>query len=134
MIHRFSPSFQPTQRTRGRRPVRSGVWATLALALSLGAAGVQAAPGGHGHGHGTKPGQAAATNEMADGEVRSIDRPGSKLTIKHGEIRSIDMPPMTMVFEVRDPKLLDGLQPGNKIRFKVVMDGAKMVVTELQKS
>ena len=54
---------------------------------------------------------------MADGEVRKIDLAQAKVTLKHGPIAHLDMPGMTMVFKVADPKLLDGLKTGDKVRF-----------------
>ena len=69
---------------------------------------------------------------MTDGEVRKIDTDSGKLTIKHGEIKNLAMPPMTMVFQIKDKAMLDSVKAGDKIRFKVVDDGGKMVVTELQ--
>jgi Cu(I)/Ag(I) efflux system periplasmic protein CusF len=69
---------------------------------------------------------------MADGEVRKIDKDAGKLTIKHGEIKSLDMPPMTMVFQIKDKAMLDSVKAGDKIRFKAVNEGGKMLVTELQ--
>ena len=69
---------------------------------------------------------------MSDGEVRKIDKDNGKLTIRHGEIKNLDMPPMTMVFQVKDKAMLDVVKTGEKIKFKVVNDGGKMVVTELQ--
>lgn len=53
----------------------------------------------------------------ADGEIRRIDRDATRVTIKHGEIRSLDMPAMTMVFQVEDPALLEGIRVGDKVRF-----------------
>lgn len=76
-----------------------------------------------------QPAQDAA---MTDGEVRKIDKDAGKLTLKHGEIKHLDMPPMTMVFQVKDKAMLDMVKAGDKVRFKVVNDGGKMVVTELQ--
>ena len=46
---------------------------------------------------------AARANDLADAEVRKIDKDAGKITLKHGEIRNLDMPPMTMVFQVKDP-------------------------------
>ena len=74
----------------------------------------------------------AATPGMTDGEVRKIDKESGKLTIKHGEIKHMDMPGMTMVFAVKDKALLDKVQVGQKIQFVVVMEGSKMVVTDIQ--
>lgn len=75
--------------------------------------------------------QPAAT-DMADGEVRKVDKEAAKLTLKHGEIKSLDMPAMTMVFQVRDKAVLDSLKPGDKVRFKAVNDGGKYTVTEIR--
>lgn len=75
--------------------------------------------------------QPAAT-DMAEGEVRKVDRETKKITIKHGEIRNLDMPPMTMVFQVKDPAMLDKLKPGDKVRFVAEKTPGGYVVTVLQ--
>jgi Cu/Ag efflux protein CusF len=75
---------------------------------------------------------AQSTSELAAGEVRKVDKSASKITIKHGEIKNLDMPPMTMVFAVRDTALLDRVKAGDKVKFAVVMQDGKMVVTEVQ--
>ena len=54
---------------------------------------------------------------MADGEVRKVDKQQGKLTLRHGPIASLDMPGMTMVFKVADPRMLDSLQPGDRVKF-----------------
>lgn len=77
-------------------------------------------------------GAAAATD--ADGEVRRIDKAQAKVTLKHGEIRSLDMPPMTMVFRVKDPKWLDGLAVGDKVKFSAAQENGQYVVTQLAKA
>lgn len=68
---------------------------------------------------------ANAHAEWVSGEVRRVDAANSKLTIKHEEIKSLDMPPMTMVFYVKDPKLLNGLSPQDKIEFQATAEGTK---------
>lgn len=75
---------------------------------------------------------AHAQGAMTDGEVRKVDVDNKKITVKHGEIKNLDMPPMTMVFGVGDPKLLEKLQPGDKIQFRAVNEGGKFVVTDIQ--
>jgi Cu(I)/Ag(I) efflux system protein CusF len=75
---------------------------------------------------------AQAAKDMADGEIRKIDKDAKKVTIQHGEIKSLDMPPMTMVFTVKDPALLEKVKPGDKVKFAVSRDGARLVVTSLQ--
>ena len=57
----------------------------------------------------------ALAAEMTDGEVRKVSKDTGKITLKHGEIKNLDMPPMTMVFQVKDPGLLDKVKPGDKV-------------------
>lgn len=78
-----------------------------------------------------KTGMAAAPG-MTDGEVRKIDKDASKITIRHGEIKHMDMPGMTMVFTAKDKSLLSNVKPGDKVKFMVVNEGGKMVVTDIQ--
>lgn len=78
--------------------------------------------------------QAPAAAAMASGEVRKVDREAGKLTIKHGPIDNLKMPPMTMVFRVKDAALLEGLQPGAKIRFQAEEVDGGYLVTRLQKA
>ena len=73
-----------------------------------------------------------AATSMTDGEVKKVDLDAGKVSIKHGHIQHLDMPPMTMVFTAKDKALLTNLKPGDKIRFMVVMDGGKMVVTDIK--
>ena len=78
------------------------------------------------------PALALAAGELTDAEVRKVDKEGGRLTLKHAEIKHLDMPPMTMVFQVRDRAMLDKLQPGDKVRFKVAQEGGKFTVVEIQ--
>ena len=73
----------------------------------------------------------AQTAELSEGEIRKIDQAAGKITIAHGEIKSIDMPPMTMVFTVKNPALFDALKKGDKVRFAVVREDGKLVLTEI---
>jgi Cu(I)/Ag(I) efflux system protein CusF len=75
---------------------------------------------------------AAASADMADGEVRKVDQEAGKVTLKHGEIKSLDMPAMTMVFVVKDKAMLDGVRAGDKVRFKAANDAGKFIVAEMQ--
>jgi len=73
---------------------------------------------------------AQAPSALADGEVRKVDKDAKKLTIKHGPIPSIDMPPMTMVYRVKDPAILDQVKAGDRIRFSAdKIDGAYTVMS-----
>ncbi|MBA3591220.1 copper-binding protein [Methylibium sp.] len=75
---------------------------------------------------------AATAADMTDGEIRKVDKGNSKLTIKHGELKNLDMPAMTMVFQVKDPALLDKVKAGDKVRFKAEKAGTAFVVTEVE--
>ena len=75
---------------------------------------------------------ATAPADMTEGEVRRVDRENRKITLKHGEIRNLDMPGMTMVFQVKDPAMLDKVKAGDKVRFKAEKSGGAIVVTDLQ--
>ena len=39
---------------------------------------------------------------------------------------------MTMVFTAKDKSLLGKVKPGDKVKFMVVNEGGKMVVTDIQ--
>ncbi|AGA32787.1 hypothetical protein TVNIR_1108 [Thioalkalivibrio nitratireducens DSM 14787] len=65
-----------------------------------------------------------------DAEVRRVNPDAGKITLRHGEIPNLDMPPMTMVFEVADPTLLQGVSPGDRLRMTADrIDGAFTVLS-----
>ncbi len=74
----------------------------------------------------------SAASAMADGEVRKIDKAQGKVTLKHGPIANLEMPPMTMVFKVADPKMLDRLKDGDKIRFSADRVNGAITVTAIE--
>lgn len=74
-----------------------------------------------------------AQSDMAQGEVRRIDKENKKITLRHGEIKNLNMPPMSMVFQVRDPALLDKVLVGDKVRFRAVEEDGTLVITEMEK-
>lgn len=69
--------------------------------------------------------------QATEGEVRKIDLAQGKVTLKHGEIKNLDMPAMTMSFRVADPKMLDGLAEGAKVRFDVEKRNGQYTVVRL---
>lgn len=83
------------------------------------------APHGHGaHGH---------AGSAADGEVRKVDKAGGRLTIRHGPLPQLDMPqPMTMVYRVKDPALLERVKAGDKVRFEAEKIGGAFTVTKIE--
>lgn len=75
----------------------------------------------------------AHADELAHGEVRRIDLAQGKITLRHGPIVNLDMPPMTMVFFVATPELLNQLQIGQQVRFAVEEQvGQKLVITHIE--
>ena len=76
----------------------------------------------------------APSAPLTAGEVKKVDREAKKVTIQHGPIENLKMPPMTMVFRVKDPAMLEGLEPGAKIRFRAEEAEGGYLVTRLQKS
>lgn len=74
----------------------------------------------------------AAAAPTSDGEVRRLDREQGKVTLKHGPIANLDMPGMTMVFKVADPKLLDALRPGDKVKFAAADLNGALTVTAIE--
>ncbi|NQW67444.1 MAG: copper-binding protein [Burkholderiales bacterium] len=71
-------------------------------------------------------------HNMADGEIKKVNRENKKMTIKHGDIKSLDMPGMTMVFQIRDISLFETFKAGDKVKFVAEkLDGA-FVVTNMQ--
>ena len=98
-------------------------WQSILTALAMAAALV------------STPSHAQATSNPADltaAEVRKVDKDNKKITLKHEHIKNLDMPPMTMVFSVNDPAMLERLKPGDKVQFVAANEGGKLTVTEIQ--
>lgn len=90
------------------------------------------ADSGHAHAPGPQA-QASASATLAEGEVRRVDRAQGRLTLRHGPIESLNMPPMTMVFRVQDPAWLEGLKPGDNIRFQAERVNGTYTITRLER-
>ena len=100
------------------------------------AALVMGAPAAYAHDHSKfAPAPAAAAQgkgDMAEGEVRKVDKEQRKVTVKHGEIKSLEMPPMTMVFRVKDAALLDKVKEGDKIMFAAEKIEGNITITQIE--
>ena len=75
---------------------------------------------------------ALAWTGLTDAEVRKVDQDGAELALKHGEIRNLDMPAMTMVFNVKDPRVLEQVKAADTPKFKTVSESGKHFATEIQ--
>ena len=106
----------------------------------VGAQGMMGGQGQRGMDHGSM-GQGAGgqsgmmmerPGEMAEGEIRKVDKDAGKVTIKHGPIPSMDMPPMTMVYRVKDPAMLGRVKAGDKVKFAAEKLGGAFTVTKIE--
>ena len=79
-----------------------------------------------------KPSSAAPAGDVVEGEVRKVDKDAAKITLKHGAIPNLDMSPMTMVFRVGDPAMLDAVKTGDKVLFKADKIRGALTVTEIK--
>jgi len=77
------------------------------------------------------PGKQAAA-QMTSAEVRKVDKVAKRITLKHEEIKNLDMPPMTMVFRVKDPAMLDKVKLGDKVRFAAEDVAGAITVTQIE--
>jgi Cu(I)/Ag(I) efflux system periplasmic protein CusF len=82
-------------------------------------------------GHGAH-GASAQAADMADGEIRKVDKDAKKITIKHGPLAKLDMPAMTMVFQVKDPAMLDKVKAGDKVKFQAEKVGGAFTLVKLE--
>lgn len=79
-------------------------------------------------------GQVQQATELSEGTVRKVDTAKGRVTIAHGPLKNLNMPPMTMIFRVAQPTLLDGIANGDRIRFSAEDQNGRMVVTAIQKA
>jgi Cu/Ag efflux protein CusF len=75
----------------------------------------------------------AGPRGSATGEVVRVDVAGRRITLRHGEIPALDMPAMTLAWRVADPQLLQGLNPGDRVRFSGARIDGAFTVTQLEK-
>lgn len=106
--------------------------AGLAVALAAHAQTAPASADDHAAHHPAATSAAPASAAWTDGEVRKVDAENGKLTLRHGPIANLNMPGMTMVFKLADPKLIDGLKVGDKLRFTAQNVNGALTVTSIE--
>ena len=67
---------------------------------------------------------------VGEGEVISTVPKASQIVLEHGEIKDF-MEAMTMGYRIDPPSLLEGLKPGDKVRFTI--DVPKRTITQIEK-
>jgi Cu/Ag efflux protein CusF len=75
----------------------------------------------------------AVSDDMTAATVRKLDLDNGKITLKHEAIKSLGMPGMTMVFQIEDGALFEGLAQGDSVRFKVEKKGTAFIITAIEK-
>ncbi|MEJ8826970.1 copper-binding protein [Variovorax humicola] len=75
---------------------------------------------------------ATSAASMTEGEVRKVDKEAGKVTLRHGPIANLDMPGMTMVFKAADPKMLESLKEGDKVRFSADRINGAIAITRIE--
>ena len=68
----------------------------------------------------------------AKGVVTGVEPAARQLSVDHEEIPGL-MPAMTMNFDVADPVLLEGLAPGQRIRFRISFDDGVYRIVAVEK-
>jgi Cu(I)/Ag(I) efflux system protein CusF len=64
-----------------------------------------------------------------EGQVMDVDRQAGEVSIRHGYLPELSMDPMTMVFKVADPALLERVRKGDRVKFKAgLVDGRFAVI------
>jgi Cu(I)/Ag(I) efflux system periplasmic protein CusF len=76
--------------------------------------------------------QQSASQALSEGEVRKVDKDAKKITIRHGPLANLDMPAMTMVFQVKDPAMLDKVKAGDKVKFQAEKVGGSFILTQIE--
>lgn len=69
-------------------------------------------------------------HERYQAEGTIVRTEGEYVIIDHEDIPGF-MDAMTMTFPVRDPSVLEGLEQGARVKFRVVVDGASYEVDQL---
>src|SRR5687767_8617337 len=69
---------------------------------------------------------------MPEGEVCKVDQNAKKITLRHGPMPHLDMPAHTMVFQVKDPAMLELVKPGEKVRFQAEKVGGAFMITKIE--
>ena len=81
-------------------------------------------------GHPARPADAQASRTVVgEGQVVATVPNASQLVVDHEEIKGF-MEAMTMGYRIEPPSLLDGLKPGDKIRFTIDIQRRAIIAVE----
>ena len=109
----------------------------LALAALVALAAIAAAsPSTAQHNHQHHGGDNAASQAVhtTTGLVREVDAASGRVVLDHDAVPSIPWPPMIMGFTVDEAGLLDGLKPGDRVRFDFrIQDQHNCVIVDMER-
>jgi len=71
---------------------------------------------------------------LAMGRIVALDAKTGRVTIMHRGVGHLYIEPGTNVFRVKNPALIDGFSPGDKVRFDASRDGKRYDLTRLENS
>jgi Cu(I)/Ag(I) efflux system protein CusF len=77
-------------------------------------------------------GFAFAQSHQATGVVKRVDAAKGVVSLMHDPVKSLNWPGMTMDFSVRDPKLLAGVKPEQQVKFELVEDKGRYIITSIK--
>jgi Cu/Ag efflux protein CusF len=80
----------------------------------------------------TRPSGQQGKVHTGEGTVNSVNASKGEININHGPIPSLKWPSMTMDFPVEDPKLLDKVQKGDKVRFGLQKEGNVYQIVDMK--
>jgi Cu(I)/Ag(I) efflux system protein CusF len=80
------------------------------------------------------PTAASAQSALVDGQIQKIDAAQGRITLRHAPIKKFDMDAMTMVFRIQDPAQLQGLKPGDKVKFDADRVDGRITITRIEKA
>jgi Cu(I)/Ag(I) efflux system periplasmic protein CusF len=66
-----------------------------------------------------------------EGRVLEIDKSAGEITIRHGYLPELSMDPMSMIFVVADPALLDRVKAGDRVKFKAGLVAGRFAVVAI---
>ena len=73
----------------------------------------------------------ACAQALVAGEVKKVDKPAGRITLKHAEIKAYDMPGMTGAYKVQDPSMLDKVQVGDHVQFQLDRLNSVYTITKI---
>jgi Cu/Ag efflux protein CusF len=71
---------------------------------------------------------------LATGRVVAVDHAAGRITLEYRPIPQLFLDGGTRIFRVRDSAALQGLGPGDKVRFEVERDARTYTVTRIENS